>query len=139
MPSPGMLYPLFHIFIVISALRDRRFSSVTHSEVPSLHCTVSLLVQFEPCGLYDWEIGRHGLLIEYSEDGETSSGTYLPEVCPEQGWTKDECIDSLIRKSGYEKRITDSFKQSLKVTRYQSSRAELTYDEYLTFRKKPAE
>lgn len=37
----------------------------------SLECTVSLLHSFEKAaGLYDWEIGTHGLLFEIEHEGE---------------------------------------------------------------------
>ena len=44
----------------------------------------------------------HGVMIEFVDDrGQSRTAVYLPEVMPEQGWTKAETIDSLIRKSGY--------------------------------------
>lgn len=40
-----------------SALKDRRFSPVSHSEVNRLECSVSLLFAFEECDdVYDWEV-----------------------------------------------------------------------------------
>ena len=32
---------------------------------------------------------------------QARSAVYLPDVIPEQGWTKAETVDSLVRKSGY--------------------------------------
>ncbi len=61
---------------------------------------------------------------------ENYSATYLPEVCHEQGWTRDQCIDSLIRKAGYRGSIDSSFRSNLKVTRYQSTKYSLNYSEY---------
>jgi len=55
-------------------------------------------------------------------------------VAAEQGWTKMQAIDSLLRKGGYRDRISESFRLSLKVTRYQSEKYCLTYDEYIKVR-----
>ena len=32
---------------------------------------------------------------------QARSAVYLPDVIPEQGWSKAETVDSLVRKSGY--------------------------------------
>ena len=32
----------------------------------------------------------------------TLTAVYLPEVAPEQGWTKKQTLDSAMRKAGYE-------------------------------------
>ena len=68
-----------------SALHDRRFPPITEREMPQLHCSVSLLVSsgicnaidlitliaqtnYESAGdVYDWEIGRHGLVINFAD------------------------------------------------------------------------
>jgi AMMECR1 domain-containing protein len=80
----------------------------------------------------DWEIGKHGLQIEFDDpqSGRHFSATYLPEVAKEQGWSKQECIDSLMRKPGFRGSVTPQLRASLRVTRYQSSKHEITYDQY---------
>ena len=41
---------------------------------------VSMLVHYEDCkDALDWEVGKHGILIDY----KGYSATYLPEVAPE--------------------------------------------------------
>ncbi|CAG8855096.1 21900_t:CDS:2, partial [Gigaspora margarita] len=52
-------------------------------------------------------------------------------VAEEQGWTKEETIDSLLRKSGYNGRITDRIRNRVALTRYQSAKYVITYDEYI--------
>ena len=47
------------------------------------------------------------------------------------GWSQEECIESLMRKSGYSGPLTAPMKQSLSITKYQSTKISLTYDQYL--------
>lgn len=70
-----------------SALKDTRFNPITKEELPKLYVSVSILRHFEEAsGHLDWEIGKHGIRIEfYSEKGYKQSATYLPEVALEQG------------------------------------------------------
>lgn len=58
------------------------------------------------------------------------SATFLPEVASHEGWTREETIDSLIAKAGFTGPVTPALRGSLSVTRYQSSAASLTYDQY---------
>lgn len=54
-------------------------------------------------------------------------------MAAEQGWTKIQAVDSLLRKGGYQEKITEHLRRTLKVTRYQSEKFTLTYDEYIQF------
>jgi uncharacterized protein (TIGR00296 family) len=68
-----------------SAFKDSRFSPISENEMEDLSCSVSLLINFEPSAKWnDWTIGIHGILIEYLEDGQKYSGTFLPEVAKSQ-------------------------------------------------------
>ena len=58
------------------------------------------------------------------------NATYLPEVCSEQGWTKQECLESLIRKSGFEGKITKQLLEKTTLTRYKSTKCSLSYQQY---------
>lgn len=96
-------------------------------------CSVSLLRGFEQAkDAFDWEIGVHGLIIEFTDPilKCRRSATFLPEVAADQRWTKQQCLDSLIRKAGYDGVVTTELRSSLKVTRYQSSKASLAYSDY---------
>lgn len=119
-----------------SALRDTRFSPITRKEFPDLLCSVSLLINFEDAKDYrDWQIGVHGIRIEFSnERGSSRSATYLPEVASEQGWNHQETIDSLLRKGGYRAPITESVRLSTRLTRYRSEKMQLHASEYFTVR-----
>ncbi|KAI9278530.1 DUF51 family protein [Phascolomyces articulosus] len=120
-------------YALTSGLQDRRFNPISLREVPRLSCGVSLLTSFEEGQDYlDWEVGVHGIWIEFINDhGHKRTATYLPEVIPEQGWSKQEAIDSLLRKGGYRGTINDKVLKSIKLTRYQSSKAQATYSEYI--------
>ncbi|KAI9480844.1 MAG: AMMECR1 domain-containing protein [Benjaminiella poitrasii] len=129
--KPMSLHEGLRKYALISALRDQRFKPITLSEVPSLTCAVSLLTNFEIADNYlDWEIGEHGIWIEFVQlDGQKETATYLPEVMSEQGWTKQEAIESLLRKGGFYGRITEEYcLNSITLTRYQSVKCELTFD-----------
>eukprot|EP00743_Colponemidia_sp_Colp-15_P002314 GILK01002509.1.p1 GENE.GILK01002509.1~~GILK01002509.1.p1 ORF type:complete len:242 (-),score=39.16 GILK01002509.1:189-914(-) len=120
-------------YALTSALRDRRFSPITAREVPFLHCGVSLLTCFEDgADAYDWEIGTHGILIDFTtRDGGSYHATYLPEVAAEQGWTQDEALHSLIKKAGYNGHIDKHLFGRIKLTRYQSSKVTISYAQHL--------
>ncbi len=89
----GCLKPLplssLRDYALNSALHDRRFPPVSAAELPDLHCTVQLLGRFEPCGCVDWEVGVHGVTINFVDGtGASRSAVYLPDVMPEQGWNQ---------------------------------------------------
>jgi len=113
-------------YALTSALRDRRFAPIAAAELPSLHCTVSLLRAFEPAEAWnDWTIGTHGLTIAFEDPacGRARSATYLPAVAREQGWDHGTAFDSLVRKAGYAGTITSALRREVSVTRYQASTA----------------
>ncbi|XP_014514433.1 uncharacterized protein At2g38710 [Vigna radiata var. radiata] len=123
-------------YALTSALRDRRFPPIQANELPFLECTVSILTDYETANNYlDWEIEKHGIIIEFSDPVYSTrrSATYLPEVAANEGWTKVEAIDSLIRKSGYNGPITDELRMQLQLTRYQSTLFTMHYSEYVSY------
>ena len=57
-------------------------------------------------------------------------------MATEQGWDKDQALNSLISKSGYkDRRSYKDVKESLTLERYQSQTVTLSYDQYLEFKK----
>ncbi|KZW03859.1 hypothetical protein EXIGLDRAFT_758177 [Exidia glandulosa HHB12029] len=150
-------------YALISAFRDSRFRRIERKELPRLQCGISLLVHFEDAESYlDWTVGVHGILISFphpsllATNSSSSvpsplssqsylpstrlshkrkfSATYLPDVMPEQGWTKLDAIDSAIRKAGWDGKITEELRRSITLRRYQSSKATATWDEYVAWR-----
>lgn len=86
----------------------------------------------------DLQIGKHGIWIEFvDEHGQTRTATYLPEVAAEQKWDHTETLDSLLRKGKYKAIITDAYRHSVKVTRYQSQKIRATYDEWQAWKAGP--
>ncbi|KAI7841020.1 hypothetical protein COHA_005248 [Chlorella ohadii] len=132
--EPRPLHTALRDYALTSALRDRRFAPIEARELPQLKCTVSLLSGFETAGGWeDWEVGTHGLVIEFLDPatGGRRTATFLPEVAAHEGWDKQQTLDHLIRKAGYAgSPIAVRASATLKVTRYQSTTFSLTYDEY---------
>ena len=52
-------------------------------------------------------------------------------ACFSPGWNQIQTIDSLLRKGGYKGTITADVRGSIKVTRYQSEKVTVDYNEYL--------
>jgi AmmeMemoRadiSam system protein A len=77
-----------------SALKDPRFRPVTQDEVKDISIEISVLlppkVIKDPL---DWELGKHGILIQRVYRGRFHSGTYLPQVA-EHFKTKEEMLSS---------------------------------------------
>lgn len=126
------------LWSVFSALRDRRFPPIQAREIPYLECTVSLLTDYESASSYlDWEIGKHGMILEFTDpESVRRSATYLPEVAAQEGWTKVETVDSLVRKAGYMGPLTESMRRKFRITRYQSSLCTMHYSEYAAYVKR---
>ncbi|KAJ1324225.1 hypothetical protein MN608_10285 [Microdochium nivale] len=124
-------------YAIISAVQDTRFDPITAHELPSLEVCVTLLTDFEDCkegDPMDWEVGKHGLRISFTDRGRRYGSTYLPDIASEQGWTKEETLVSLMRKAGWAGR-KDSWRDvKLKVVRYQGKKEELRYPEYKRWR-----
>ena len=117
-------------YALISAVQDSRFTPINKSELPRLNCSVSTLQNFVERDSWDkWEVGSHGIEIEYKHNGGKYRGTFLPEVAKEQGWDQEETLKYLIRKSG----CYDNYKSVLhkiRLTTYESLKVTLGYEEY---------
>ncbi len=130
--EPKLLATAVGEYAIISALRDQRFNPISLSEVHSLRVSVSLLVDYEECkDVYDWSIGIHGILIKFVVDGRHYSATYLPEVAKQQQWDHSKSVSSLIHKAGFNGDVTSDLLKSIQCTRYQSSKYQVTFDEYV--------
>lgn len=123
-------------YAITSATKDTRFSPISKNELKDLQVSVSLLTNFESAsGYLDWTIGLHGIRIEFlSDNGSRRSATYLPEVASEAGWNKVETIDSLLRKGGFRGSITEAVRESISLTRYQSEKLTVNYEDYQLWR-----
>ncbi|GAO18382.1 hypothetical protein UVI_02009930 [Ustilaginoidea virens] len=118
-------------YATISALHDSRFSPIARAELPRLQAAVTLLTDFEEVDdAYDWEVGTHGIRISFFDRGQHFGATYLPDVAAEQGWTKEEALQSLVRKAGWSSGRSKWKSLDLKVTRYRGSKATLDYPDF---------
>lgn len=124
-------------FAINSATTDHRFDVLREDELPHLHCTVSLIFDFQVADhCFDWEIGIHGLRLDFRDNkNQKRSATFLPEVMVQFGWTKKQTIDRLIQKSG----CTDRFAydelgrpvfRKVKTIRFRSSVSSASYDDF---------
>eukprot|EP00758_Cryptobia_borreli_P008466 Tbor_TRINITY_DN5390_c1_g6::TRINITY_DN5390_c1_g6_i2::g.5147::m.5147 len=133
-----------------AAFNDSRFNPVTMKILKGLKCTVCLLHTFE--GIHetsrvwdDWEIGKHGLCIEFKRMGKEYRGTFLPNVIGSEGWTKIETLFLLHEKAGMSRSVcrnnvtkevlqeglqgkSSFYEDTLKLIRYQESTASANYD-----------
>lgn len=122
-------------YAITSAIHDMRFDPISKGELPTLEVAVTLLTDFEDCSdAMDWELGTHGLRISFTDKGRRYGSTYLPDVAPEQGWTKEETLVSLMRKAGWVGRKDKWQEVDLKVVRYQGKKDELRYPEFKHWR-----
>jgi AMME syndrome candidate gene 1 protein len=136
--APTDLRPALRRYASYSAFEDSRFDAITAAELPNLQAAVSVLSDFKPAagGVYDWTVGVHGIILSLRPSGGGGGGarysaTYLPEVCAEQGWSKEECIASLAQKAGFRGRLTSEILESAELTTYVSTKAALSYASYL--------
>ena len=99
-------------------------------ELPTLEVSVTLLTDFESAANpFDWDIGKHGIRISFTNHRRRLGATYLPDVPREQGWDKEETLVSLMRKAGWNGRQQDWKKvMDLDVVRYQGKKVSLDYN-----------
>ncbi|KEF58956.1 uncharacterized protein A1O9_03799 [Exophiala aquamarina CBS 119918] len=90
-------------YALTSAFDDTRFSPIPASLLPGLSCSLTLLADFEPCqDAMDWILGVHGLRISFTHRNRRHGATYLPDVAVEQGWSKEDTVESLMKKAGWD-------------------------------------
>jgi uncharacterized protein (TIGR00296 family) len=130
--EPVLFSPGISDYALRSSLQDKRFPPIQLDEVPLLTCKLSILYRFEPClHLEDWQVGIHGIIINFDVHGRRYSATYLPEIPREYGMTHDVAIRELVAKSGYPHPCEEELLACIHVTRYQTLVEGLTYWDYL--------
>ena len=83
------LYQVVQEMAIASSTEDTRFMPVTPSEIPKLEIEISVLSPMKRIHSADEIVlGKHGI---YMKKG-WSSGTFLPQVATETGWTKEEFL-----------------------------------------------
>ena len=83
------LYKVVQEMAIASSTQDYRFSPVVPNEIPELEIEISVLTPLRRISSIDEiELGKHGI---YMRKG-TRSGTFLPQVATETGWSKEEFL-----------------------------------------------
>ncbi len=88
--EPGEpLYKVVQDMAVSASTKDYRFPSVSPEELDDIEIEISVLTPMEKISsIEDIEMGKHGI---YITDGR-SSGTFLPQVATQTGWSKEEFL-----------------------------------------------
>lgn len=122
-------------YALTAALHDTRFNPIAMSELPRLEVAVTLLTDFVVCSEpLDWSLGEHGIKISFYHRHRRYSATYLPDVAVEQGWTKEETLESLVRKAGWSGKKGWREVGEIRVVRYQGRKESVEYEEYRRWR-----
>jgi hypothetical protein len=83
------LYAVVQKMAVAAATEDYRFSPVTQKEINDIDIEISVLSPMRRVNSPDEiEMGKHGIYIRKGN----RSGTFLPQVATETGWTKEEFL-----------------------------------------------
>ncbi|KAJ5072143.1 ammecr1 [Anaeramoeba ignava] len=115
-----------------AAFHDSRFKPLKKSELKNLECSVSLLTNFENAKNYlDWELGKHGIRIEFLN----YHATYLPHVAPNRSWDKITTIQHLARKAGFKKDLNDNILNQIKLEKFQASKISSLFLDFLKAKK----
>jgi AmmeMemoRadiSam system protein A len=88
------LYKVVQQMAVAASTEDYRFSPVQSGELSSLEIEISVLTPMRKIGSVD-EIapGTHGIYIKKGD----RSGTFLPQVATETGWSREELLGHCAR------------------------------------------
>ena len=79
---------------VSAAVNDYRFDKVTADELDDIEIEISILTPLKLISSVDEiQMGKHGIYIRKG----SASGTFLPQVARETGWTKEEFLGHCAR------------------------------------------
>jgi len=85
-------YPLYLVVrdvSIESAVKDTRFSPVTFNELNDINIEISVLTPLKRIKSIDeFSLGQHGIYMV----NHGKSGTFLPNVAIETGWTQEEFL-----------------------------------------------
>ena len=83
-----------------SAFNDPRFPALTLDELSQIEIEMSVLTPIKSIAqVEDIVVGRDGVILQ--KGGR--SAVFLPQVAPEQGWTREQMLDQLALKAGLTK------------------------------------
>ena len=88
------LYEVVQSMAVAAATQDTRFMPVAAEELGELEVEISVLTPMKPVASIDEiELGKHGIYIKKG----MRSGTFLPQVASETGWSLEEFLGHCAR------------------------------------------
>jgi len=88
------LWQVVQQMAVASATQDHRFSEVHRNEIGELEIEISVLTPLKRIkSADDFSLGKQGIYIKKGY----SSGTFLPQVATQTGWSKDEFLGHCAR------------------------------------------
>ena len=91
------LYLTVNRMAYTAAFQDSRFPALRPEEWNDIAMEISVLSELSRCPDPERvEVGRHGLVLVLGRN----SGVFLPQVPVEQGWGRQEYLDSLCTKAG---------------------------------------
>jgi hypothetical protein len=83
------LYLIVRDMAVAAGTQDPRFTAVTADELKNIDIEISVLSPLQKINSIDEiEMGTHGIYIVKG----SSTGTFLPQVATETGWTKEQFL-----------------------------------------------
>lgn len=91
------LYEAVPRMAIQAAFSDPRFPPLQKSELETVEIEISVLTPFRKVPGFEHIVtGRDGVLFKKG----TRRAVFLPQVAPEQGWTREEMLSHLSRKAG---------------------------------------
>ncbi len=89
------LYGVVQEMTIAAATHDNRFAPVEATELPYISIEISILTPLKKITSIDeFQPGQHGIYM--TKDGR--SGTYLPQVAKETGWSKEDLLGHCARE-----------------------------------------
>ena len=108
------LYQVVGRMALSAALQDSRFPQLSLAELKDVKIEISALSPYQRVASVDKiRVGQDGVLLKRSG----RSAVFLPQVAPEQGWTRNEMLDNLCRKAGL---ASDCWKQDAEFHTFQA-------------------
>lgn len=112
--ADGPLGALIPRCAIAACSTDPRFPPVSVAELPELEIELSIVGSLEPIAdPADFEIGRHGLLVER----EWRRGLLLPQVATERRWGRNQFLAQTCHKAGLP---GDAWKEGADVWRFEA-------------------
>jgi len=89
------LYAVVQEMTIAAATHDNRFAPVESTELPYISIEISVLTPLlKITSIDEFQLGRDGIYMK--KDGR--SGTYLPQVAEETGWSKEDFLGHCARE-----------------------------------------